>query len=334
MFSRFLQLRHLRYFKGIVDAGSFCRAATAINVAQPALSQQIAALEAELGVPLLHRSVRGVCPTREGKALYREAASILQQVEQLHGIVRSTAGEPEGSVRVGMSSALAASFASAFVGACQTELPKVKMRLITGDFLHMRPLIESRALDICVVFEDEPAQGFARQPLFHQPLSLVRPAHAQDVESSVPLECLAELPLVLPTRPSTIRNALDRAFEAARVVPNCLAEVDTFSSALSLVKAGIASAIVPKSDLSDIAGHEDLIPVVIDPPMHMTACLISSRDLPLTSAAEAVSALLVTQVEKVHQKDLTSDASAAFSDNPSRGSATRDNQASLVPEST
>ncbi|MGY4426074.1 LysR family nitrogen assimilation transcriptional regulator [Bradyrhizobium sp. JR6.1] len=299
MSSSFMQLRHLRYFTGIVDAGSFCRAAATIHVAQPALSQQMSALEAELGVALLHRSVRGVRPTREGKVFYREATSILQQVDQLRGIIRSTAGEPEGAVRLGMSSALAASFACALMEACRTVLPKVRLHLVTGDSLHMKPLIASRALDICAVLEDEPISGVTRRPLFQQRLHLVCPPDTGEVAPAVSPEELAELPLVLPTRPNTIRDALDRTFEVAGVMPNCIAEVDTFASALSFVRAGLANAILPKGDIPDIPGHEDLRPLVIDPPILMTACLISSGDL--ASAAEAVSALLIAQVGKVLQ---------------------------------
>src|SRR5271155_5822066 len=80
-----MQLRHLRYFVRIVEAGSFSRAAATIHVAQPALSHQIAELEEELGVTLLHRSARGVRPTAAGETLYREAAAILQLMEQLPG---------------------------------------------------------------------------------------------------------------------------------------------------------------------------------------------------------------------------------------------------------
>jgi LysR family nitrogen assimilation transcriptional regulator len=78
-----MQLRHLCYFVKIVDAGSISRAATTIHVAQPALSQQIAELEEQLGLALLQRSARGVRPTKAGEVLYREAVSILKQVEQL-----------------------------------------------------------------------------------------------------------------------------------------------------------------------------------------------------------------------------------------------------------
>ncbi|QND62126.1 LysR substrate-binding domain-containing protein [Mesorhizobium huakuii] len=282
----------------IVDAGSFCRAAATIHVAQPALSQQIAGLEATLGATLLHRSARGVCPTQVGKIFYREAVSILQRVEQLRGIVRSTGGEPEGSVGLGISSSLAVSLAGPLAGACRTALPKVTLRLVTGDFLRISSLIESHELDVCLVFEDTPTHGVSRKPLFRQRLYLVRPANAENVATSVSLEELAGLPLVLPAQPHTIRVALDRAFGAAEVIPNCVAEVDTFCSVLSLVKAGVASAIVPKGDFSDVPGYEALRPVVIDPPIHLTVCLISSAHMPLTSAAEAASALLGAQLEK------------------------------------
>ncbi|GLS32317.1 LysR family transcriptional regulator, nitrogen assimilation regulatory protein [Mesorhizobium albiziae] len=293
-----MQLRHLRYFVSIVDAGSFTRAAATIYVAQPALSQQIADLEAGLGVTLLHRSVRGISPTQVGKIFYREAVSVLQRIDQLRDVVRSTQGEPEGSVGLGMSSALAASLAGPLVGACRTALPKVTLRLVTGDFLRIRSLIESHALDIGTVFEDKPTGGVVRKPLFRQRLYLILPDNGEDVAPSVSLEELTALPLVLPARPHTIRNVLDRTFGAAGVTPNCVAEVDTCCSALSLVKAGIACAIVPKGNVSVIPGYEGLRTVVIDPPIQLTACLISSGDMPLTSAAEAVSALVAAQVER------------------------------------
>src|SRR5271170_7896455 len=114
-----MQLRHLRYFVRIVEAGSFSRAAATIHVAQPALSQQIAELEEELGVILLHRSERGVRPTEAGETLYREAAVILQLMEQLPGKVRSTGGETEGAVNLGMTSTLAAFISGPFMEACR-----------------------------------------------------------------------------------------------------------------------------------------------------------------------------------------------------------------------
>ncbi len=76
-----MDLRAMRYFIAIVDQGSLTRAAEVVCVAQPALSQQLATLEKELGVPLVHRGAKGVKPTEAGRTLYRHARNILRQVE-------------------------------------------------------------------------------------------------------------------------------------------------------------------------------------------------------------------------------------------------------------
>ena len=88
-----MKLRQLRYFVTIVDAGSFSRAAQVAHVAQPALSQQIADLEDQLGVSLLQRSARGVNATAAGERLYVEASAILRRVERLPEVVRGQCEE-------------------------------------------------------------------------------------------------------------------------------------------------------------------------------------------------------------------------------------------------
>src|SRR5271156_5114342 len=122
-----MQLRLLRYFVKIVEAGSFSRAAATIQVAQPALSQQIAELEEQLGLSLLQRSARGVRPTPAGGGLFPAASSVLRQVEAVPGIVRSSVGETEGTVGLGMSSTLAASLGGPFIESCKAALPKATL---------------------------------------------------------------------------------------------------------------------------------------------------------------------------------------------------------------
>src|ERR1700759_1484677 len=112
-----MQFRQLRYFVKIIEAGSFSRAASVVHVAQPALSQQVAELEERLGVELLQRSARGVRPTAAGEILYKEAASILHQLDQLPGMVRSNDGAIEGTVGLGIM----ASLAPKLVGGILTE---------------------------------------------------------------------------------------------------------------------------------------------------------------------------------------------------------------------
>ena len=77
-----MNIRRLQYFVKIVDIGSLTQAADVLHVAQPALSQQWATLEAEVRQQLLLRTTRGVTPTEAGKVLYRHAQLILRQCEQ------------------------------------------------------------------------------------------------------------------------------------------------------------------------------------------------------------------------------------------------------------
>jgi LysR family transcriptional regulator, nitrogen assimilation regulatory protein len=287
-----MQLRHLRYFVKIVDAGSFSRAAATIHVAQPALSQQIAELEEQLGLTLLIRSARGVRPTTAGEVLYREASAILRQVERLPSIVRSSSGDPEGTVSVGMSSTLAATLAGPFIKSCKAALPKVVLKFSVGDSQTVKAGIEAHTLDMAVVFEDELVPIFSRKPLFRQRLYLIGRQPEIDRAATISFEALAKLPLILPSQGNVTRSVVDRAFATAGKSPNVIAEADLLSSTLAMVQTGIGSAIVPKGDMSDIAGDASFQSLLIEPPLFLTASIISSGDFPLTFAAEAVRKVL------------------------------------------
>src|SRR6266566_183405 len=95
-------LRQLRYFTKIVELGSFSRAAREIFIAQPALSNQIAALEAELKTKLLLRGPSGVRPTTAGLTLYRTASSVLRQLDGMRRDVTEHIENPRGPVSIGI----------------------------------------------------------------------------------------------------------------------------------------------------------------------------------------------------------------------------------------
>ncbi len=97
-----MNLRQFHYFVGVVDAGSFSRAALALGVAQPALSRQISSLEQELGTALLVRSQRGVQTTRGGETFYRSARAVLNEIRQVRQTI--VAGEGlAGDVSLGLT---------------------------------------------------------------------------------------------------------------------------------------------------------------------------------------------------------------------------------------
>jgi|LNFM01.1.fsa_nt_gb LysR family transcriptional regulator, nitrogen assimilation regulatory protein len=289
-----MQFRQLRYFVKIVEAGSFSRAATLIHVAQPALSQQIHELEDRLGVMLLQRSARGVSPTAAGEVLFREATSILHQLDQLPTVVRSTSGEAEGAVKVGLASSTAPILIGPLLERVKTTLPKVNLKISDDDSGTLQAGVAASSFDLAVVYEDEFLPSLSRRPIFRQRLYFVgsQPFYVEDA-SSVSLEQIAKLPLILPGLPNGRRSLIDRAFGERGLAANVVAEADTLSSELLAVRSGVAGTILPISDRATFERGGFAAPLLVEPALFLTCSVISSSDFPLTHAGEAVREILI-----------------------------------------
>jgi LysR family transcriptional regulator, nitrogen assimilation regulatory protein len=301
-----MQYRHLYYFVRIVEAGSFSQAARTIHVAQPALSQQIAELEASLGVPLLRRSARGVKPTAAGQKFYDEASSILRRYGNLLGLVRSSAGDVEGRVGLGMPASLSTTLVGPFIEACRASHPKVTLKFIDGDSEFLREEVEKGRLDLALAYEDEFFPVVLRQPLFRQSHYLISSKRsARAAGSSISLEEVAKMPLVLPGRLNARREVIERTFAEAGLSLNLAAEAVTVSSEFSAVRSGAGSTIFNLGDMSGFSLDDFAEPVLIEPTFYLTCCLIWSNESPLTLAAEGVKTLLVDfmkgHIQKAHR---------------------------------
>jgi LysR family nitrogen assimilation transcriptional regulator len=289
-----VQYRQLYYYVKIVEAGSFSQAARTIHVAQPALSQQISELEASLGVPLLQRSARGIRPTVAGEKLYEEASSILRRLANLPGLVRSSDGDVEGMVSVGMPASLSTTMVGPFIEQCKATFPKVTLRFIDGDSEFLREEVEKRRLDLAFAYEDEFFPVVLRQPLFRQSHYLISSRRAAPLTGrSISLKEVAKIPLVLPAALNARRVVIDRTFAEAGLSFNLAAEAVTVSSELSAVRSGTASTILNLGDMSGFSLDDFADPVLIEPTFYLTCCLIWSSEFPLTLAAEGVKKLLI-----------------------------------------
>jgi LysR family nitrogen assimilation transcriptional regulator len=187
-----------------------------------------------------------------------------------------------------MSSTLAALLGGPFMDVVKQALPKVVLRFVTQDSQTLRTQINEQRTDLALVFEDQPVSGFVREPLFRQSLYLIQHKKTARTPQRVTLARLATLPLVLPAQPNLVRQLLDNAFVAAGVEPVMVAEADVFSSVLAAVQSGIGDTVLPKGDFSDSPGNTNLVAIPIDPPLYLTAVLISSRESALTTPVDAV----------------------------------------------
>jgi LysR family transcriptional regulator, nitrogen assimilation regulatory protein len=294
-----MRFRQLRYFCKIVECGSFSRAAATIYVAQPALSQQIAELEQQMGVELLQRSARGVRPTRAGEVLYREAGSLLRQLDQIPSLIRSSGGAVEGAVSLGVANILGPRIGSTIVAACREALPNVTLKLSALDSAILRDRVEAQQLDMAIVFENELLRpALSRQPLFRQRLYCAAHPSLAPPSVSVSLTQLAQLPLIMPGRSNSTWVLLTHALTGAGLSPKVVAEVDDVLNLLAAVRAGVGGVVLPTGDLSGVAGDDLPRPALIEPALYVTASVVSDSDAPLTRAGEALRTLLVPLVKR------------------------------------
>lgn len=298
-----MELRQLKYFVGIVDAGSVSRAATTLHIAQPALSAQIARLEEELGTRLLTRSVRGVTPTAAGNAVYEQARLILKQVEVTQAIARQADQGPAGPVAIGLPWTVTTVVGLRLLQQVRAALPGVRLTVIEGPSATLAQLLEQGKLDIAVLFDSAAGAGLAALPVVEEPLLLVGARGTLAGRTQCTLEDVAALPLLALSRPNGIRETMERLWAAQGCSPQVVAEVNAPALLIEAVHAGVGFAVLPACALEDKLqqGELDALPIA-GGTLTRTVCLCSSRIFAPTHAAEQVLALLTRLLHEAVQQ--------------------------------
>ncbi len=278
-----MNLRQLGYFVAVVDSGSFSRAAKRANVAQPALSEQIASLEDELGIRLLIRSQRGIEATAAGLMLYGRARSVLTAIDNIRDELKSDS-EPSGEVVIGLPSALGAVLASPIVSAAVRRHPKLRVRIVEAPSYLQRQSLRRGELDLAIVFDDELLPALERRPLYTQQLFLVDQRDGRREASGVAsLADLAGIPLLMPGR--STRESVVLALKSIGAEANVVAEANSTRTLLALVDAGVGAAIVPSwvADRGDLRWRR-----IAEPISPMTVSLYTVAGVPRSESVNAV----------------------------------------------
>jgi DNA-binding transcriptional LysR family regulator len=239
--------RHLRYFAAVAGVGSFARAAKQLHVAQPALSRQIRALEAEIGVGLFERGRRGVALTPAGTALLSAVRALGDRLVLLVLRTQLARDGMRGRLRIGLArSALESSSIGGAIATLQEAYPEIDLAVseITP-FSQARQLREG-ALDIAVAVQQENEEpGIRREVLFEELVdcAILPRDHALSRAVSVSAEQLRDLPLV--TIAESRASGLTRVYKALRAI-STVHEHETVESVFGLVAAGRGWTIGPR----------------------------------------------------------------------------------------
>lgn len=248
-----MELRHLRYFVAVAEELHFGRAAARLNMSQPPLSQQIAALERDLGVRLLERAGRRVSLTNAGQLVLREARATLEQADRARLAARRAQAGQAGELRIGVfaSAPLSLAFAET-IGAFRRACPAVALTLREQPTPEQIDELLGGRLDF----------GFLRSPgrpalppeievleVVREPLCVTVAADHRLAagDGPVPVRELATEPFVFFSRSvgSSLNDQLHAICMAAGFVPRITQEAAANAMILGLVSAGVGISVLP-----------------------------------------------------------------------------------------
>lgn len=245
--------------------GSLSRAALDLHIAQSALSQHVAALEADTRAELLHRTPRGVQPTDAGRTLYRHAQLMLQQEAEARAAVAEATGAPAGELAFGLPLSLARALGMPVFLAVRQAWPGIRLRMqeeLSGTVLEW---LKNGRLSLGIAFDDGNLEGLQTVPLLEERLFLVvAPDSPHARRKVVPVRELAELGLVLPSAGQGVRSRVDKALaDAGLGRARVVAEVDSHTMMKQSVRCGIGPTILSWTSVEPEVERGELVAVEI-----------------------------------------------------------------------
>jgi LysR family nitrogen assimilation transcriptional regulator len=302
-----LDTRRLDAFIKVVDLGSVTRAASVLNVAQPALSQQMLSLEAEFNKKLLVRSTNGVTPTEAGQILYKYARTIQRQIEEARRSILDSNTKVFGNVTIGLAPWSSASIiAPSLLRETRRQYPDILLHIfdIFG-FAFSEMMLKGR-MDLAVLYGDSPPRGLTYSPFLDEEFYLVAPAAGTPPElarAPVSLADLSQTQLILPTSESFLRQLVERSCTAAGFRARIAAEIYSMRLLRAALADGIGATVLPLAPALSLAEDVDVVIRKLEPRVSMPLSICIPDSKALSDAAFAVHTLLRVQIHALTDVD-------------------------------
>ncbi|HWJ84909.1 MAG TPA: LysR family transcriptional regulator [Cellulomonas sp.] len=281
-----MELRHLRYFTAVVEAGSITAAAAQLHISQPPLSVAIAQLEHDVGVALLVRTSRGVEPTSAGRYLLDASARVLGEVDDIVAALGRFGAGVAGALTIAAVPVLMWHRVPELVRAHAADAPELEIQLVDPPPWTAIDMLQQRTVDLAAIVVADPRRFVARHKGALDvtdwgavPLVAALPPDEHDAPDPLPLRSFEGRVVLLPRRTAAVPSlpeAVEQTFRRHGVAPASVRTVDTIQSGLPLVEAGVARAILPDPDRASLTRF-DVTVRRLDPEPRPLRALVLSR---------------------------------------------------------
>lgn len=291
-----MNFRHLECFVAVAEHLHFTRAAEQLEIAQPALSQQIRKLEQDLGVELFRRNNRKVELSEFGRSLLPRARQLLNQASIARREIKEMAGLARGHLRVGASGTIAAFLLPDILARYRDLYPNIVIEIVQRRSEPILDLVETGKLDIGIIRLPFRRTKLEITPIFTEPLyAALPPIHPSSGTEAVTLRDLKQDPFIMPVRQDEpFYGMMINLCTEENVTPNVISEGAEYTTVFRLVGMGMGISIV-----SELATNLKVTPspafVRIDHPKATSPIvLVANTKEALSPAARALHDLAVT----------------------------------------
>jgi DNA-binding transcriptional LysR family regulator len=235
-----MELRLLRTFKAVAEAGSFTHAASHVHLTQAAVSVHIRQLEEELGSPLFLRVNKKLYLTEVGRALLSHAESILRAHDEAKAELTSIGEPSHGRLHIGVAST------AITVHPLPEILSEIKRKYSMLDFLVIGETSERIIEQILTASLDA---GLVSLPVEQSDVAVMSPQHKLARARAVTTEELSAEPLILGEHGGNTRRLIDLFFEKSGVVPKIIMELQRTEAIIKMVELGFGVTILPEASV-------------------------------------------------------------------------------------
>ncbi|HEX8371344.1 MAG TPA: LysR substrate-binding domain-containing protein [Chthoniobacterales bacterium] len=241
-----LEIRHLRYFLAVAEAGSFSRAADRLGISQPSVSQQMRDLEADLRVSLFQRRGKRILLTPTGLIFQEHARTILRQLENLQQELTSEPDQLRGSLHIGVVPILNVPLMPHLLGLFAKDHPGLSLIVEEISSTEIETALEEGRMDVGLGFVTRHSPNLNYERLCTDEFSLiVSDDHAWSGRSKVPVAELHQERLLQLPATFVMRRMTDEICRKHRVRPRTVAEINSIETLLQSLRILDAGALMP-----------------------------------------------------------------------------------------
>lgn len=245
-------LQHLITFARVVETGGFSRAGELVGLSQPAVTRQVAALEADLGTPLLDRSSRQFRLTPAGELVYEKAKRLALGVAELREAVADLVDHQRGRVTVGAVTTVGMGILPPILAEFARQYPAVRVMVKAGRTAETLERVLQGEIDMAIVPTPVSHPRLESIALCQDPVVLVcSPERKAALKDPMPLDELSQVEMIAFQAPSRFRTFVDAVLEQHGVYPNITMEFDSHEAVRLMVEMGFGVALVPRSAVQD-----------------------------------------------------------------------------------